>query len=566
MICFARHHFCLLLVALGFAGLTSIKSNAQAPSSIDGQAVILTITSGSYPFATSGSYRFLASATGDGTYVVIGTSGSVQDSYGTFTYSHTATTGTVSFNDSVIGVPAVSVLTFLTGSSGTFITTIPSVPGAFQSGNFSAYTGQAPSSVQGWTFQLQIATGVAPFAASGSPQIIAAVSGNTYQIIGGPGVSNSSGTYVYTTFPSISSASTSLTLDDHMSGSNYSQTLSWNTSTSGAYVVRNVASGGFQAGTFVGTPPVTVTPSAGANGSISPNTAQLINSGGSGSFTALANPGFAVYQWLLNGAAVQTGGNSYTASNITANSTVQVTFKSAPAITSVASSIFTIGQTNSFTVTATGYPAPTFTATGLPSWANLNSTTGVLSGTPSNATGAPFTINFSAANGTLPNASQVFTLKVEPPENLGQWEAANSFAVADGFTADEILPTSTAFNDGVPNLLKYLCDIAPSSPMGSSGRAALPVAGVTTIGQSQYLTLTYRQYALKSGIAVSVQASPDLKAWTTLTQTTTNPPANMTNYTLLQMGTDPNTSDPIMQVLAPMNGTTQFIRLNVSSP
>ncbi|NJL70620.1 MAG: choice-of-anchor D domain-containing protein, partial [Candidatus Competibacteraceae bacterium] len=56
-----------------------------------------------------------------------------------------------------------------------------------------------------------------------------------------------------------------------------------------------------------------------------------MTSGGSVSFTASPNSGYVVDQWLVNGGAVQTGGNSYTASNVTANRTVQITFKIAPA-------------------------------------------------------------------------------------------------------------------------------------------------------------------------------------------------------------------------------------------
>ncbi len=71
----------------------------------------------------------------------------------------------------------------------------------------------------------------------------------------------------------------------------------------------------------------TVTPSAGANGSISPNTVQTVASGGSAGFTSTPNSGYVVNQWLVDGSVVQTGGTTYTVSNVTANKTLQVTFK-----------------------------------------------------------------------------------------------------------------------------------------------------------------------------------------------------------------------------------------------
>ncbi|MCC5793026.1 MAG: DUF1566 domain-containing protein [Legionellaceae bacterium] len=76
-------------------------------------------------------------------------------------------------------------------------------------------------------------------------------------------------------------------------------------------------------------PPVqqfTVTPSAGANGSISPATAQVVNAGSSLTFTATPNTGFGVNQWLLDGNVVQNGGTSFQLNNIQANHTVEVTF------------------------------------------------------------------------------------------------------------------------------------------------------------------------------------------------------------------------------------------------
>lgn len=69
-----------------------------------------------------------------------------------------------------------------------------------------------------------------------------------------------------------------------------------------------------------------VTPSAGAGGTISPNTPQTVNDGASLVFTATPSAGFAVNQWLLDGGLVQTGGLTFTLNNITADHTVLVTF------------------------------------------------------------------------------------------------------------------------------------------------------------------------------------------------------------------------------------------------
>jgi hypothetical protein len=86
----------------------------------------------------------------------------------------------------------------------------------------------------------------------------------------------------------------------------------------------------------------------------------------------------------------------------------------APAFTSATSTTFTVNSAGTFTVTATGVPAPTFSFTGsLPSGVTLNSTTGVLSGTPAFGTAGTYPITITAQNGVTPNATQNFTLTVD---------------------------------------------------------------------------------------------------------------------------------------------------------
>jgi len=71
----------------------------------------------------------------------------------------------------------------------------------------------------------------------------------------------------------------------------------------------------------------TVTASAGANGSINPTGAMTKDYGSSQLFTATANAGYTVDKWQVDGADAQTGGTTYTLSNITATHTVAVSFK-----------------------------------------------------------------------------------------------------------------------------------------------------------------------------------------------------------------------------------------------
>ncbi len=234
-------------------GFEVVASAGLAPASINGRAVILSIKGGTSPFAKTGSYRFLPSATDD-TYVVIGVSG-VSDSDGTFDYSVTGTnTASIPFNNSnnVISDGFISELTFTTPTTGSFqIVSATDSSEVFQTGTFSVYDGQAPTSIQGWSFAIQIQNGTAPFASTGHAEIVTSQTNDTYQIIGGPGVESSNGTYTYN---QASFSSSSVALDDSVIGPEYTQTFSWSSATQGAYVADD-GNGDIQAGTFTATPP-----------------------------------------------------------------------------------------------------------------------------------------------------------------------------------------------------------------------------------------------------------------------------------------------------------------------
>ncbi len=98
----------------------------------------------------------------------------------------------------------------------------------------------------------------------------------------------------------------------------------------------------------------------------------------------------------------------------TSNSLTQtVAAPKAPAITSANHSAFTVGLSGSFTVKASGLPAPTFSETGtLPSGMTLDTTSGVLSGVPASGTVGSYNLTFVASNGVGTPASQAFTLTI----------------------------------------------------------------------------------------------------------------------------------------------------------
>jgi len=161
------------------------------------------------------------------------------------------------------------------------------------------------------------------------------------------------------------------------------------------------------------------------------------------------------------------------------------------------------------------------------------------------------TINDPNAQGGSATGTLIITA------TLSQWETLC------GLTGDSTVlgPTATPENDGIPNLLKYLYNINPSAPMNATDHAALPTVGIdtTTLPGTQYLTLTYRENVAldPTQITINVQTSSDLQTWTTVS------PPDLSQ----QVGTDPTTGDPIIEVGVKANGLSgQFIRLNVTTP
>jgi hypothetical protein len=119
---------------------------------------------------------------------------------------------------------------------------------------------------------------------------------------------------------------------------------------------------------------------------------------------------------MVNTAGIYT--LNFTPKNATGTGTTQtftLIVDQPPAITSGSTATFTEGTFASFNVTATGFPTPTFSETGaLPNGVTFNDTTGVLSGTPAAGTANTYMITIFAMNGVDPEASQDFTLIVDP--------------------------------------------------------------------------------------------------------------------------------------------------------
>lgn len=349
---------------LSLLALLAFDVHAQSPSSIAGRTIQLTVSSGNTPFASSGSYRFLPSAT-DGSYAIVPISGAISPSSGTHTYTKTgANTGQLAFTDSIAGA-LTGNCTFTTPNSGTYVLTGISFPGSSQTGTFFLYSGASPTSIAGYTITVTVTSGASPYASSGSYQFLPAASGNTYNIIGLSGVPNSSGTYSYTQNSPLTGI---ISFDDSITGPGQSSQLSFDTASSGTAFLRKSGFLGFQTAVFGMVPPSP--PSISANPQ-----SQTVAVGASVTLSVSASGvGTLSYQWRKNAVNISgatsaaytlTGVQSTDAgtydvvvSNLagpTTSSGATLTVATPPSITGQPQSqMVTVGQNVAFTVTAAG--------------------------------------------------------------------------------------------------------------------------------------------------------------------------------------------------------------------
>jgi len=221
--------------------------------------------------------------------------------------------------------------------------------------------------------------------------------------------------------------------------------------------------------------------------------------------------------------------------------------------------IVLLGGTQTWTVTSGQLPA------GL----TLDPSTGVISGTTTGSGTFSFTIGVT--DGLGDSAHQTFTGTVLSKVTFSAWEGQEGFFTPTQQNDPSVSGPAIVYEkDGVPNLLKYVYNINPAQPMTDADRVALPVFDIPTSGASSGdLTLTFREYALLTGVNLVVQSSPDLKTWSPVTAATNqNQPPTAGTYTIQQTDIDPNTGDPYKTIDFKPSGTPSklFIRLNVTLP
>jgi hypothetical protein len=284
--------------------------NAQAPSTMVGDGVLIHVTSGTYPLASYG-YAFWLFANSGNTYQLIGIYNSSGNSG---TYSYTATsfnTAQVVQNDITDGFSAQIGLTLSGANQGSYSLATISPPGYSQAGYFMAAIGTAPTSIAGKSIYCTVSDGLYPLANSGYFTIAFSGSGNSCTVTGAGGVASSSGTYSYSV---ANRASGAVSINDSVSGASTAY-FGFSTTASGVYAVKQ-ASGGFQVGSFavLDTTPPTINITTPTSSPTYSTTATTVNLAG----TASDDTGVTRVTWSNSrgGAGNASGTGSWSANDV----------------------------------------------------------------------------------------------------------------------------------------------------------------------------------------------------------------------------------------------------------
>jgi probable HAF family extracellular repeat protein len=173
-----------------------------------------------------------------------------------------------------------------------------------------------------------------------------------------------------------------------------------------------------------------------------------------------------------------------------------------PAITSVNTAAFQVGQAGSFSVATTGTPAPSIAESGtLPTgitFTDNGNGTGTLGGTP--AAAGTFNLIFTAQNGVSPNATQNFTLTVAQAEPTVTFTGAPASAA---YNSTFTVATTTDASTTATITASGACSITGNTVTMTSGTGTCTLAA-SWAADNNYLAASATQSTAATAIAPTV--------------------------------------------------------------
>lgn len=178
-----------------------------------------------------------------------------------------------------------------------------------------------------------------------------------------------------------------------------------------------------------------------------------------------------------------------------------LTVNEAPGIDGPSSATFKVGEAGaSGEFTASGFPVPTFSATGLPSGLDITgSGTAKITGTPANGTGGVYPVVVKADNGVGTAATKDVSVTVnEAPELTGPTAArfVTGSANAIGFSSDGYPQAALSISGSLPTGLSFLdngngsATISGTAAVGSEGSYSVTVTASNGVSPDAHVTVT----------------------------------------------------------------------------
>ena len=229
-----------------------------------------------------------------------------------------------------------------------------------------------------------------------------------------------------------------------------------------------------------------------------------------------------------------------------ADALVTIDVDLAPAITSANNAAFVLGQSNTFSVTTTGFPKPTLTKTAgtLPTgvtFVDNGDGTATLAGTPAAGTAGSYPITITAHNGIGSDATQNFTLQVNEAPAITSANTttftvgtAGSFNVTATGTPAPTFSETGALPSGVTLTSAGVLSGTPAANTGGSYPITITASNGVGTNATQSFTLVVNQAP-----AITSTASATFVVGTagTFTVTTTgNPTATISETGALPSG------------------------------
>ena len=217
------------------------------------------------------------------------------------------------------------------------------------------------------------------------------------------------------------------------------------------------------------------------------------------------------------------------------------------------------GLTVNYTVAGSAIAGTDYTALAGSLSIPAGTTSGVITVNPlfnSSATSSPtvqLTLGASASYAIGSPASAVVTITEPTPYQAWKLTEFGANAYVSGIGGDLDDPN----NNGVPNLLEYAFN---SNPL-QTGTEPLPVTSLVTVGDNQYLAITYTQINTDPGLTYTVQVTSDL------TQQTDQWHSGPTYTTVVSQQVNGNTTQVTVRDNTPTSqDSLRFIRVQVTGP